>query len=119
MTPIPVVGRSVVGGAASGPVVSLREPLSFWGGFDPETGVVIDQRHPDRGRRLAESIVLVERGRGSSSGSSVLAEAIRVGTAPAAMVMCHDDEIIALGAIAAEELYGRTMPVVIASPVSG
>jgi uncharacterized protein len=57
-------------------------------------------------------------GRGSSSSSSVLAEAIRAGTAPIAIVLFEPDPILALGAIVARELYGRTIPIV-ASPKPG
>lgn len=52
-------------------------------------------------------------GRGSSSSSSVLAEGIRAGTAPMAIVLLEPDPILALGAIVARELYGRTIPVVV------
>jgi predicted aconitase with swiveling domain len=101
----------LVPGEASGPVVSLDEPLSFWGGFDPETGRVIDRRHPQLGRSLTGAVLLMPTGRGSSSSSNVVAEAIRLHTAPAAVLMSGADSIIALGAMVAEELYGLTMPV--------
>ncbi len=54
-------------------------------------------------------------GRGSSSSSYVLAEAIRAGTAPAAIILREPDGIIALGAIVARELYGAAPPVVVLS----
>ena len=54
-------------------------------------------------------------GRGSSSGSSVLAEAIRAGTAPAAIVLAERDAILAVGAIVAAELYGQHCPVALVS----
>lgn len=95
----------------------LDEPLSFWGGLDPETGVIIDRRHPQAGRIVTGRILALPSGRGSSSSSSVLAEAIRVGTAPLAVVLGAADGIVALGAIVAQELYERTMPVVVASEV--
>lgn len=101
----------LVPGGASGPVISLDEPLSFWGGFDPETGRVIDRRHPQLGRSLTGAILFMPTGRGSSSSSNVVAEAIRLHTAPAAVLMSGADSIIALGAMVAEELYGLTMPV--------
>ena len=53
-------------------------------------------------------------GRGSSSSSSVLAELIRRGAGPAAIVLGERDPIIALGAMVAEALYGRTVPVLVA-----
>jgi len=49
-------------------------------------------------------------GRGSSSASSVLAEAIRLGTAPAAILLGAPDPIIAVGAIVARRLYGKVCP---------
>jgi hypothetical protein len=52
-------------------------------------------------------------GRGSSS---VLAEAIRLATAPAAIVLAEPDPILAVGAIVAEALYGRGCPIVVLTP---
>ncbi len=90
----------------------LDEPLSFWGGMDPATGEIVDRHHPQAGESLAGRVVVMRSGRGSSSSSSVLAEAIRAGTAPAAVVMTEPDVIVALGSIVAAELYGTEMPVV-------
>lgn len=93
--------------------VVLDEPLSLWGGFDPTTGRIIDRRHPQVGTELAGHVVVMPSGRGSSSSSSVLAEAIRAGTAPAAILLLEPDEILFLGALVAEELYGLTCPVLV------
>lgn len=104
--------RALVAGRAEGRAVILDEPLSLWGGLDPATGRVIDRRHPQVGTELAGRILVMPSGRGSSSSSSVLAEAIRVGTAPAGIVLREPDGIVALGAIVARELYGAVVPVV-------
>src|SRR5881392_3980615 len=109
-------GRVLVRGRARGTAVVLEEPLSLWGGIDVGTGRVIDVRHPQHGVLLAGRIVVMPSGRGSSSSSSVLAEAVRLGTAPAAIVLAEPDQIVALGAIVAQELYGRTLPVVAIDP---
>jgi predicted aconitase with swiveling domain len=106
--------RILVAGEASGEVLILRERLSFWGGIDPATGEIVDVHHPQRGANVAGKILVMPGGRGSSSSSSVLAEAIRAGTAPAAIVLLEPDPILALGAIVARELYGVVMPVVVA-----
>lgn len=106
-------GVTLVAGAADGPVLALAEPLSFWGGFDAATGKVIDRRHPDLGRCLTGTVVVVSAARGSSSGSSVLAEAIRAGTAPAAFVISTRDAILQVGAMVAAELYGRKCPILV------
>lgn len=110
--------RTLVAGNGRGPVLVLDEPLSFWGGVDPASGDVIDVRHPQRGANVSGRVLVMPSGRGSSSSSSVLAESIRAGTAPAAIVLTEPDPILALGAIVARELYGRAMPVVVhADPV--
>jgi uncharacterized protein len=106
--------RTLVPGRGRGEALTLREPLSFWGGFDPATGTLIDTHHQQLGIRLSSLVVLMPRGRGSSSSSSVLAEAIRLGTAPAAIVLAEPDPVIALGAIVADELYGLSLPIVVA-----
>jgi len=106
--------RHLLGGEATGEVLVLDEPMSMWGGLDPETGALIDRRHPQSGALLTGRILVMPSGRGSSSSSSVLAEAIRVGTAPAAIVLAEPDDIILLGALVARELYAITCPVVVA-----
>jgi uncharacterized protein len=105
--------RVLVAGEVSGPVLVLDEPLSFWGGMDPHTGAIIDARHPQRGQVLTGAVVVMPAGRGSSSSSSVLAEAVRLGTAPAAIVLASVDVIVALGAMIPAEIYGVHCPVVV------
>ncbi len=105
--------RVLVAGHAAGPVLVLDEALSFWGGMDPHTGTIIDARHPQRGRVLTGAVVVMPVGRGSSSSSSVLAEAVRLGTAPAAIVLASVDVIVALGAMIPAELYDVHCPVVV------
>ena len=118
-------GRPLASGRARAAAVVLGEPLSLWGGFDPDTGRVIDERHPQAGEKLSGRIVVMPSGRGSSSSSSVLAEAIRAGTAPVATLLARPDDILALGALVAHELYGLSHPIVVleegdyASIVSG
>ena len=104
--------RTLVPGTAGGAVLILDEPLSFWGGVDASSGEIIDVHHPQRGANVAGRVLVMPGGRGSSSSSSVLAEAIRSGTAPAAIVLLEPDPILALGAIVARELYGIVVPVV-------
>ena len=106
-------GRTLVAGTAEGPALVLDEPLSLWGGLDPGTGEIVDVRHPQRGENVTGRVLVMPWGRGSSSSSSVLAEAIRAGTAPAAIVLGEADPILPLGAIVARELYGKVVPIVV------
>lgn len=100
-------------GEARGPALVLSEALSFWGGLDLATGAIIDVHHPQRGAVVTGTVLVMPGGRGSSSSSSVLAEAIRAGTAPAAIILTELDPIIALGALVARELYGVSIPIVV------
>jgi predicted aconitase with swiveling domain len=105
----------LVAGPASGPTLVLDEPLSFWGGVDPASGIIVDHAHPQAGSSITGRIVVMPTGRGSSSSSSVLAECIRAGTGPAGIVLGEADPILALGALVAAELYpDRICPVAVA-----
>jgi predicted aconitase with swiveling domain len=106
--------RLLVAGEAAGIALVLDEPLSFWGGLDAASGAIIDRHHPQRGDVVSGRVLVMPAGRGSSSSSSVLAEAIRAGTGPVAIVLRTADTIVALGAVVARELYGRVCPVVVA-----
>ncbi len=107
---------TLVPGKAQAHVFALAEPLSFWGGFDAATGCVIDRRHPDHGQCLTGKIIVMTAARGSSSGSSVLAEAIRAGTAPAGFIIAERDAILTVGAMVAAEIYDRHCPIVCVTP---
>jgi hypothetical protein len=109
-------GRILVEGQSTGPALVLDEPLSFWGGLDPTTGEIVEATHPQRGASVVGRILVMPSGRGSSSSATVLAEAIRLGTGPAGIVLADRDDIIAIGALVAAELYGVTIPVMVASP---
>jgi predicted aconitase with swiveling domain len=111
--PVSLHGDALTRGQARGAVVFLEEPLSFWGGYDSEHGVIIDKRHSAHGTSLAGAVLVMPRAKGSSSSSSVLAEAIRRGTGPVAIVLRERDLIIAIGAIVASDLYGLHVPVVV------
>jgi predicted aconitase with swiveling domain len=107
-----VKGRVLAAGAAEGLALRLDEPLSFWGGVDPETGQIIDARHPQRGVSVRGRVLVMPSVRGSSSSSSVLAETVRAGCAPAAILLGEPDLILAVGAAVAEELYRVRLPII-------
>ena len=103
---------TLVGGNAVGELLRLTEPLSLWGGLDPETGLVIDRNHPQLGLSVTGAILAMPHGRGSSSSSSVLAEALRLGTGPAGFVLDSPDSILVIGSLVARLLYGTDCPIV-------
>ncbi|CAN5882242.1 DUF126 domain-containing protein [soil metagenome] len=106
----------LVAASGAGVALVLDEPLSFWGGLDAGSGTIIDARHPQRGEIVVGRILVMPSGRGSSSSSSVLAEAIRGGTGPAALVLAEPDEIVVLGALVVSILDGTACPVAVLAP---
>jgi uncharacterized protein len=104
--------RVLARGSAKAEALVLRESMSLWGGIDAATGRIIDRRHPDLGRSVAGRILVMPSGRGSSSSSSVLAEAVRAGTGPLGIILGEPDPILALGSVVAALLYGAAIPVV-------
>jgi predicted aconitase with swiveling domain len=99
-------------GAAQGDVLALAAPLSFWGAFDPRSGRIIDVHHPQRGACLSGTVLMMRETRGSGTAPGGMAEAIRLGTAPAAIILVKPDINLAVGAMVAETLYGRSCPIV-------
>jgi cis-L-3-hydroxyproline dehydratase len=110
-----VPGQAVARGSARGQALAADALLSFWGGFDPETGVIIDRRHPLVGELASGRVLVIPSGRGSCSGSGVLLESIHNGTAPAAIVTSRIDPVIGLGCILGDELYSSHPPLVVIS----
>lgn len=94
-------GRAIKEGTAEGLALVSPEPVSFFGGVDPETGVVREKGHPLEGQSVAGRILVFPRGKGSTVGSYIIYALARNGVAPAAMVLEDCEPIVALGAIMA------------------
>lgn len=110
------LARSVLGGAAQGPVIATQEALSFWGGVDPATARVIDVHHPLHGSCLTGAILMMPSSRGSCTGSGVLLDLVLNGRAPAALVFSEAEDVLTLGALIASELFGKALPVLRLEP---
>ncbi|HEY8612465.1 MAG TPA: DUF126 domain-containing protein [Roseomonas sp.] len=108
-------GTPIVPGEARGLALVAETPLSFWGGYDPETGEIIDQRHPLAGEMAAGRVLVIPAGRGSCSGSGVLLESIAFQTAPAAIITSRIDPIIGLGCVLGDELHQKSPPLILVS----
>ncbi len=100
-------------GRAAGEALVLDEPLSFWGGFDPATGTVIDPHHPQAGIGLAGKVLVLPESRGSAGTPAGVAEALRRATGPVAVILAGTDVNIAVGAMVADRLYETGTPVVV------
>jgi predicted aconitase with swiveling domain len=109
-------GRVIVAGEAGGDALVTHDALSFWGGYDFHTGEIIDQHHPLAGIRAGGRILAVPFSKGSSTTTAVLLEAVRAGTAPAAIVTTGTDAFFALASIVADVMYGKSFPVISLEP---
>ena len=107
-----VAAEAIVRGRGSGELLHSTVGLSFWGGIDPTSARVIDATHPLHGACVAGAVLAIPSGRGSCTGSAVLLELLLAGRAPAAIVLRQPDEILAIGAIVGEELFGRSVPLI-------
>lgn len=104
-------GRPLTSGTAQGAVLTLSSPLSLWGGVNLEDGVICDVSHAERGHTIKGAVLAMPSGRGSSSSSSALLECVRIGTAPAAIILMDLDPILVMGGLAAREVYGVNLPI--------
>ena len=102
---------NIIEGQASGQVLATDEGLSFWGGVDPLTGIVIDAHHPLCGQSLAGKVLVMPTTRGSCSGSGVILDLALSGLAPAAFVFREVEDIVTLGAMIAGRMFDRHVPV--------
>jgi predicted aconitase with swiveling domain len=106
-----VKAKVLFDGNAHAEVLRLDGPLSFWGGFDPLTGIILDNNHPQKGLCLKDKVLVMPATRGSGGTPGGVAEAIRNGSGPAAVIMGEGDVNVMVGAAVARELYGLTCPI--------
>ncbi|MEZ7007635.1 aconitase X swivel domain-containing protein [Streptomyces sp. AD55] len=90
-------GEGVVAGRASGPALVCTAPVSGWGGIDPATGTIVESGHPQRGRSVAGTVLVMPGAKGSSGWSGQFHLAKLLGTAPRAIVFAHMNSKLALG----------------------
>ena len=95
-------GRVIYSGRAEGEALVSSAPMSFYGGINPETGVVVERGHELEGRSVKGRILVFPTGKGSTVGSYVLYRLKRNGTAPAAILNARCETIVAVGAIISE-----------------
>jgi len=99
------MARIIVPSTVDGSILVCDEGLSFWGGVDAETGVIMDAHHPQRGESLAGRVVMMPTSRGSCSGSGVLLDLALAGRAPAAFIFRESEDVLTLGAFVAASMF--------------
>jgi len=96
------LGRRIFGGKAKGNALVCGEAVSFFGGVNPDTGIIEEEGHPLQGRSVSGKVLVFPRGRGSTVGSYTLYRMKKTGTAPIAILNRECETIVAVGAIIAE-----------------
>ena len=105
-------GHCIVPGKASGNILASTHSISFWGGVDPRTGCINDPRHELFQKSVAGKVLAFPFGKGSSTGSLIMLELVRVGKAPAAIVNLRTEPILATGPIVSRHFYGKEIPII-------
>ncbi|HUT20132.1 MAG TPA: DUF126 domain-containing protein [Anaerolineae bacterium] len=92
-------GRTIKAGLSQGIALVSSEPLSFLGGVDPESGIVIENGHPLEGHSISGRVLVFPTGKGSTVGSYTLYRLAKNHLAPAAIINAQSEAIVAVGAI--------------------
>jgi predicted aconitase with swiveling domain len=108
---IDIEARVLIPGHATGPALVLDDTLSFWGGFEPSNGEIIDVHHPQFGQLVGGSILFIPQSRGSAGTPGGIAETLRNGSGPLAFVLGEPDVNISVGTLVANRLYELEIPV--------
>jgi len=95
-------GRLISKGKGEGEALVTSQPISFYGGVDPSTGIVIEKGHELQGQSIKHKILVFPQGKGSTVGSYTLYRMKKNGTAPAGMINKECETIVAVGAIISE-----------------
>ncbi|MFQ6074261.1 MAG: DUF126 domain-containing protein [Candidatus Bathyarchaeia archaeon] len=95
-------GRAVVAGSCKGQALVSLKPISFLGGVDPRSGIIIEKDHDLRGQCVKGKVLCFPHGHGSTVGSYVLYSLVKRGLGPKAIVNQVADSVVVVGAIIAE-----------------
>jgi predicted aconitase with swiveling domain len=95
-------GRGITSGRCRGTALVSEKPLTFLGGVDPDSGIIIEKNHDLNGESLKDKILCFPSGHGSTVGSYVLYSLVKRGLGPKAIVNQVADTVVIVGAIIAE-----------------
>ncbi|RLE63649.1 MAG: hypothetical protein DRJ47_09205 [Thermoprotei archaeon] len=94
-----IKARSIVPGNVSGLALVSRDPISFYGGVDPETGVIVEPGHSLEGEKISGKILIFPYGKGSTVGSYIIYRLKKRNLAPLAIVNLETEPIIVVGCV--------------------
>jgi predicted aconitase with swiveling domain len=95
-------GRIISRGVAEGKALTTTQPISFYGGVDPETSEILEKGHELQGKLIKGKILVFPNGKGSTVGSYTLYRLKKGGVAPAGIINRDCETVVAVGAIISE-----------------
>ncbi|KZX54939.1 hypothetical protein A3709_07980 [Halioglobus sp. HI00S01] len=101
----------LVDGSAEGRLMVLSQGLSFWGGLEPASGMIVDNQHPQRGACVGSRILVLPAPRGSTAAPGALLECLAAGRGPAAIVLAYSDPTAVAAVLAASMIDLPAIPV--------
>ncbi len=102
MVTLTLKGRVIVAGNCKGKALVTTQPITFLGGVNPKTGIIIERNHELHGQKITDKILCFPHGHGSTVGSYVLYALKKRGVAPKAMITEKADTVVTVGAIIAQ-----------------
>lgn len=108
---VDIKARVLIAGSADGLALVLDDTLSFWGGFNPKNGEIIDVHHPQYRQLVGGKILCIPQSKGSAGTPGGIAETLRNGSGPLAFVLGERDVNISVGTLVANRLYDMNIPV--------
>jgi len=99
-------------GVSEGEALVTNQPMCLYDSLDPKSGRIVNRRHELYGECVSGKIFFFPYGIGSSTSAATILEASRCKKAPSAIVNLETEPIIAVGALLAERLYGKIIPIV-------
>ena len=106
-----IEARVLIAGSADGLALVLDDTLSFWGGFNPVNGEIIDVHHPQYRQMVEGKILCIPQSKGSAGTPGGIAETLRNGSGPLAFLLGEPDVNISVGTLVANRLYDMNIPV--------
>ncbi|MHA2173695.1 MAG: DUF126 domain-containing protein [Candidatus Hodarchaeales archaeon] len=97
-----LTGRKIYKGKASGEALVTKDGISFYGGVDPDTGIIVEKGHELENQSINDKILVFPSGKGSTVGSYVIYQMAKTGKGPKALVLQDCEAIVAVGCIIAD-----------------
>ncbi len=106
-----IAATCVLPGQGQGRILSTCQAISFWGCVNPTTGLISDKRHDLFGESVSGRILVFPFGKGSSTGSLMILELLRLDLAPAAIINIRTEPLLATGPVVGKHVYAKTFPI--------